>query len=262
MTGTVGHFTAVDATPDASWFIDFMDRTNAQPEYDSIRSSLIEGMGPLSGREVLDVGCGTGDDTRALSEVVGPTGRVVGVDVSEGMLAEARRRGGSVELLPGDVHELPFPDASFDAVRAKLVRLHSPDIDLADDELVRVLRPGGRLAAFDFDIETQTLDHPDQKATRALLNYWVDHHHRVGWCGRQTRRRFLARGLRDVTVVPHTLQTAYELFRILLDAPLAEACELGVIDMTPEEFYAPLAEAQDRGAFFATLTGYVVSGTR
>jgi ubiquinone/menaquinone biosynthesis C-methylase UbiE len=262
MSSSVGQFTAVDDTADTSWFIDFMDTTNAQPEYARIRSSLITALGPLSGRTVLDVGCGTGDDTREVAELVGPTGRVVGADLSEAMLAEARRRGGPVEFVPADVHALPFPDASFDAVRVKLVRLHSPDIDGADDELVRVLRPGGRLAAFDFDVETFTLDHPDQKATRAVLNHWVDHHHREGWCGRQTRRRLLARGLTDVTVAPHTVQTTYDLFRAVINGPLAEAVALGVIDMTAEEFYAPLAEAHEKGAFFATLTGYVLGATR
>ncbi len=262
MSCSIGQFTAVDDTADASWFIDFMDRTNAQPEYARIRESLITAMGPLSGRAVLDVGCGPGDDTREVAELVGPTGRVVGMDLSGAMVAEARRRGGPVEFVPGDVHELPFPTASFDAVRVKLVRIHSPEIDTADDELVRVLRPGGRLAAFDFDIETFTLDHPDRTTTRAVLNFWADQHHRQGWCGRQTRRRFLARGLTDVTVVPHTVPTTYELFRAVMDGPLAEAVALGVVDVSPQEWFAPLAEAAEQDLFFASVGGYVVAATR
>jgi ubiquinone/menaquinone biosynthesis C-methylase UbiE len=262
MSTSVGEFTAVDDTADTSWFIDFMDTTNAQPEYAGIRSSLIAELGPLSGRAVLDVGCGPGDDTREVAELVGPAGRVVGVDLSEAMLAEAKRRGGSVEFLQGDVHELPFPDASFDAVRAKLVRIHSPRIDTADDELVRVLRPGGRLAVFDYDIETCTLDHPDRTTTRTLINYWADAHHRQGWCGRQTRGRFLARGLKDVTVVPHTVRTPFELFRDVTIGPVTEAVERGLVDVSVEEWFAPLAAAQEQGRFFTALTGYVVSGTK
>lgn len=262
MSTSVGEFTAVDDTADASWFINFMDTTNAQPEYARIRSTLITELGSLSGRAVLDVGCGPGDDTREVAELVGPTGRVVGVDLSEAMLTEAKRRGGPVEFRHGDVHELPFPDASFDAVRAKLVRIHSPRIDRADDELVRVLRPGGRVAVFDYDIETYIVDHPDRRSTRTLINYWTDEHHQQGWCGRQTRRRFLDRGLKDVTVVPHTVRNPYEVFRSVIIGPVTEAVEKGLVDVSVDEWFAPLAEADREGRFFAALTGYVVSGTK
>jgi len=261
MTGSVGHFTTVDETADASWFIRFSDTANAIPEYTWIRGSLIEALGPLAGRHILDVGSGPGDDTRELAELVGPTGRVVGMDLSEAMLAEARRRGGAVEFTKGDVHAMPFPDASFDGVRAKLVRQHSPDIDAADDELLRVLRPGGRLALFDFDFETLTLDHPDRATTRAITRYWVDHH-RQGWSGRQMRRRFTSRGLTDVAITPHTVQMAFEFFRMTMDGVLAEAVSSGEVEVSPEEWYRPLAEAAEAGQFFAALTGFVLGGTR
>lgn len=261
MSGSVGNFTTVDDTADASWFINFTDTANALPEYSGIRESLITALGPLTGREVLDVGCGPGDDTREVAVRVGPAGRVVGADLSEAMLAEARRRGGAVEFVAGDLHELPFPSASFDGVRVKLVRMHSPNLDTADDELVRVLRPGGRLAAFDFDLETLSLDHPDRATTRAITRSWVDHHSQ-GWCGRQTRRRLLSRGLTDVTVTPHTVPMTYEFFRATMDGPLAEAVALGVVDVSPEDWYAPLTAAAEAGQFFCALTGYVVGATR
>jgi SAM-dependent methyltransferase len=105
MSGSVGHFTTVDDSDDAGWYICFMDTSNAQPEYGEIRRSLIEKLGPLAGQEVLDVGSGTGDDTRELAELVGPSGRVVGVDVSAAMLAVARRR--RVRLRRRDVHAGP-----------------------------------------------------------------------------------------------------------------------------------------------------------
>jgi ubiquinone/menaquinone biosynthesis C-methylase UbiE len=261
MSGSVGHFTTVDDTADASWFINFTDTANALPDYGGIRRSLISALGPLAGREVLDVGCGPGDDTREIAALVGPTGRVVGADLSEAMLAEARRRGGAIEFVPADVHALPFPDGSFDGVRVKLVRQHSPDIDAADDELVRVLRPGGRLAAFDFDFETLSLDHPDRATTREITRFWVDHH-RQGWSGRQMRRRFLARGMTDVTITPHTVQMPLEFFRRTMDGALAEAVASGALDVSPEEWYQPLVEAAERGEFFGALTGYVLGATR
>jgi ubiquinone/menaquinone biosynthesis C-methylase UbiE len=261
MTGSVGQFTTVDDTSDASWFIRFMDVSNAVPEYGEIRASLIAGLGPLAGATVLDVGCGTGDDTRELAELAGPDGRVVGTDLSEAMLAEARRRGGDIEFTLGDVHALEFPDASFDAVRVKLVRQHSPDIDAADTELLRVLRPGGRLAVFDYDFETLALDHPDRETTRRIVRHWVDNH-REGWVGRQLRRRFAVRGLRDITITPHTVQMPYGFFRSSMEGTLAAAVSAGVLDVSPEQWWRPLEQAEAEGHFFAGLTGYVLAATR
>jgi ubiquinone/menaquinone biosynthesis C-methylase UbiE len=256
MSGSVGQFTSVDDTADASWFIGFMDAANAIPEYGEIRRSLIAALGPLAGRAVLDVGCGPGDDTRELADLVGPAGRVVGTDLSEAMLEEARRRGGPISFVRDDVQALSFPSASFDRVRVKLVRQHCPDLDAADDELVRVLRPGGRLAVFDYDFETLALDHPDRVATRAVVQHWVDHH-REGWSGRQLRRRFMARGLREVTITPHTVQMPYEFFRAAMEGTLA-----GVPEVSPAEWWRPLEEAAVAGHFFAGLTGYVLGATR
>ncbi|HYQ62245.1 methyltransferase domain-containing protein [Actinophytocola sp.] len=260
MSVFAGQYTAVDDTEDASWFISFSDSVNAIPEYHGVRQSLIEQLGSLAGRHVLDVGCGPGDDTRELASLAGPAGRVVGVDLSETMLAEARRRGGPVEFIQDDVYGLSFPNATFDRVRAKLVRMHLLDIDAADDELVRVLRPGGRLAVFDLDFETLALDHPDRAATRAFQPYWADHH-KQGWCGRQMRRRFMGRGMTDVTITPHTMQMSYGLFRRAAEGAVAEAVAAGVLDSV-EGFLRPLAEADEAGVFFASLTGYVLGATR
>jgi ubiquinone/menaquinone biosynthesis C-methylase UbiE len=261
MSSSVEQFTTVDGTADASWFIRFMDVANAVPEYGEIRRSLIAAMGDLTGKRVLDVGCGTGDDTR---ELVGLAGSVVGTDLSEAMLAEARRRGGDVEFRREDVHDLSFQDASFDCVRVKLVRQHSPDIDRCDDELVRVLRPGGRLAVFDYDFATLTLDHPDRQTTRAIVRHWVDNH-REGWSGRQLLRRFTTRGLTDVSITPHTVLMPYEFFRSSMEGTLSSAVESGALEMTASDaaaWWRPLAEAEAAGHFFAGLTGFVLGATR
>src|SRR5262245_7974682 len=98
MTGRVGHFTTVDNAADASWFIAFTDRVNATPVSLEVRQAMIDALRPLTGRRVLDIGCGPGENARELASHAGPSGTVVGADVSEAMLAEARRRGGPVEF--------------------------------------------------------------------------------------------------------------------------------------------------------------------
>lgn len=98
-----------------------------------------------AGDHVLEVGCGTGVLARRLRAQVGPSGRVVGLDLSDSMLSVARERCPEVELRQGDAMALPFPDASFDAALGAFMLMFVPDPELAVRELWRVLRPGGRL---------------------------------------------------------------------------------------------------------------------
>lgn len=105
------------------------------------------------GERVLELGCGTGRALEALSRAVLPDGRAVGVDLSEGMLARARAHlAGApgervVELVHADATRLPFEAASFDAAFASfaLELFDGPEIPRVLAELVRVLRPGGRV---------------------------------------------------------------------------------------------------------------------
>jgi demethylmenaquinone methyltransferase/2-methoxy-6-polyprenyl-1,4-benzoquinol methylase len=94
------------------------------------------------GDRVLDACCGTGDLSLA-DERAG--GRVVGLDFSERMLERARRKSGSVEWVRGDLLELPFEDASFDAATVGFGVRNVADLERSLRELRRVLRPGGRL---------------------------------------------------------------------------------------------------------------------
>jgi demethylmenaquinone methyltransferase / 2-methoxy-6-polyprenyl-1,4-benzoquinol methylase len=94
------------------------------------------------GDRVLDACCGTGDLALA-DERAG--GRVVGLDFSERMLERARRKSASIEWVRGDLLELPFEDASFDAATVGFGVRNVADLERSLRELRRVLRPGGRL---------------------------------------------------------------------------------------------------------------------
>ena len=95
------------------------------------------------GDRVLDACCGTGDLAVAALRA-GCT--VVGLDFSERMLERARRKSGEVEWVRGDLLDLPFADASFDAATVGFGVRNVDDLERALRELRRVLRPGGRLA--------------------------------------------------------------------------------------------------------------------
>jgi SAM-dependent methyltransferase len=98
------------------------------------------------GQRVLDVACGTGVLARHAAERVGPAGRVVGLDLNEGMLEVGRRRAPAIEWRQGPAEALPFADESFDAVVSQFGLMFFTDRVRALREMLRVLKPGGRLA--------------------------------------------------------------------------------------------------------------------
>jgi SAM-dependent methyltransferase len=107
---------------------------------------VVEAAGVGPGQRVLDVGCGTGAATVAAADRVGPAGAVVGLDANPEMLAVARRKDAPVDWREGRAEALPFPDASFDAVVSQFAMMFFADATGAVREMLRVLRPGGRLA--------------------------------------------------------------------------------------------------------------------
>jgi len=106
------------------------------------RSLQLAGLKP--GMDVIDVACGTGAVTRAILELLDGQGRVVGVDPSEGMLAEARKSV-AADFLAGRAEALPVADAAFDFLAMGYALRHVEDLGVAFRDYRRVLKPGGRL---------------------------------------------------------------------------------------------------------------------
>lgn len=105
---------------------------------------------PGPAARLLDVACGTGAVTRHAAQVIGPAGRVVGLDISPEMLAVARRANNhvaaAIEWREGSADALPFDDGCFDAAVCQLGLMFFPDRVAALREIRRVLAQGGRLA--------------------------------------------------------------------------------------------------------------------
>ncbi len=136
-----------------------------------------------SGQRALDVACGTGDLTRMLAERVGPTGHVVGIDLSERMLEVARGKLagaglGNVTFQPGNALALPFADASFDVCTIGFALRNVTDIPATIREMARVTRPGGRVLSLE-------LSHTEVPIFRSLFALYF--YHLVPWMGRLVR---------------------------------------------------------------------------
>ncbi len=111
------------------------------------------GLGP--GDRGLDVACGTGKLSAVLARRVGPFGRVVGVDVSPGMLTLARATFADlvqVEFVEGDALRLPFPDRTFDAASIAFGLRNLADFEAGFREMARVVRPGGRIVCLELTL--------------------------------------------------------------------------------------------------------------
>jgi ubiquinone/menaquinone biosynthesis C-methylase UbiE len=105
-------------------------------------------------RRVLDIGCGTGQFAAQVLERF-PRTQVWGLDLSDGMLGQARERcqaaGGRLHLVQGDSERLPFADDSFDVITCTHSFHHYPHQEQVVAEMHRALRPGGRLLIIDGD---------------------------------------------------------------------------------------------------------------
>jgi arsenite methyltransferase len=121
-------------------------------------------LGPLAtGERVLDVGSGAGTDSLVAAQMVGPEGRVAGIDMTSAMLEKARGAAaemglGNVEFVEGEAERLPFEPDSFDVVISNGVIDLVPDKDAVYGEIFRVLAPGGRIQIADVTIQNPVSD--------------------------------------------------------------------------------------------------------
>ncbi len=183
------------------------------PQFDSADECLahskqksFERMYLQAGQRVLDVGCGTGEDTLALAKWVGAGAAVHGVDYDAAMIALAWQRchaesvSAAVSFHHANATALPWPDHYFNASRSDRIFQYLLDPEHAFDEQLRVTRPGGRVVVISGDWATLSLDsnEPDIESRRAHFVATLATDNPIS--GHCLRSLFAQRGLLDVQI--------------------------------------------------------------
>ncbi|MFI7607647.1 methyltransferase domain-containing protein [Micromonospora sp. NPDC049366] len=195
-------FTDVDRQSDPDSWVDVLDRLTEEPFYRAYQERVRELLRPMPGRRYVEVGAGAGASAARLRDAHDVS--VTTVDRSLTMAAAMRARG-LTQCVVADAHQLPFLSNSFDGAWADRTVQHLADPHTAVEELVRVVRPHGRIVLADPDYDTQVLDIADQNLARRVLRFRADVLLRNGTLAHQHAGLLAALGLVDITVEPRTL---------------------------------------------------------
>lgn len=229
------------------------------------------------GLQILEVCCGQGRVAQFVAQQIGD-GQVFDIDISAAMLEAARRRPGVRELpltfQQADARQLPFPDHSFDRVYSMYSLEIVPEPERALAEMVRVLRPGGRLYHVDYDNRGWMIDSDMPALTKRI----VAHFGEVGTNGEFIFS--LPRRLKDLGVHQVLVEGFLDLYydesfvkdpvfdyaftrRIFVENLIADAQLAGIVSAAEADQW--LAEQDQRasaGRFYLSLPRYRVVATK
>jgi SAM-dependent methyltransferase len=259
-------FSAVDHTADPSFYVNFMVEGHQLPDIVAVRMLATELLELRAGHRVLDVGCGPALDAADLAARVGPRGELVGIDLSETMIATARRHAGDLDTPThfevASAYELPFDDASFDGCRAERLFMHLLEPHKALREMRRVTRRGGRVCVVDFDWHTLLIDHPDQDTTEMLVRGFADEL-ADGRIGRKLRRMFVDTGLPQPDIRLQPVRLTHQFSELLLAGYLARRLADG--RLRPDQVRSwrdQLKTTVDNQTYFMAVTSVIASAAK
>jgi ubiquinone/menaquinone biosynthesis C-methylase UbiE len=220
---------------------------------------------------VLELGCGIGDDAYAIAQRLGPKGTVTAVDADPKMIeaATAQQRDDTeasarVRFRVADAAQLPFEESAFDAVRIDRMLQHVDDPAIVMAEVARVLRPGGVVVAIEPDWKTMAIypgssEGGDDDHTVATIFQWHCAHTPHPLMGRQLRAVLAAAGLQTIEAHPVAYATTrFALADLVLELSIAARAAAGEEPplLPSDEVERWIAAAQDAdaaGRFFAIV---------
>jgi ubiquinone/menaquinone biosynthesis C-methylase UbiE len=184
------------------------------PEFQRYKTTILEMMNPQPGSITADLGCGLGFDVRRLAKLVGSEGRTIGVDASLTLLESARAASeGSpaVEFIQADIQCLPFASGFLHSCKVDRTLQHVERPGAVLSEILRTVRPGGRVVCADpdwgtFAIEASSLGDAEHPVARQVAQLWGEDI-RNPRIGRDLRKLLEETGFEDVQVKETLLST-------------------------------------------------------
>ena len=238
----------------------FLEVADALPEVRAYKRRLRAALGLGPGQTVLDVGCGIGFEACRLAQDY-PDVTVIGLD-REAMLETAARRaeqlGIAVRWLPGWAEAIPLPAATVDACFTERVLKYLPDPAAGISEMVRVLKPGGRIACFELDYAATLLggDPAVAGSIGELLNASV----REARMGRRLPDLLYAAGLAEVTFEMVAFSPPWIVHEATIGDPVRAAISAGWLPAAATAWLEQQAAAAAAGLFTVAFVGVLVGG--
>jgi len=259
-------FEDVDRSADQQLFFKFLDLAGTLPSTAKYRERMLELCPTGYGSTVLDIGCGLGSEATRIARLVGKTGMVYGVDASEALITEARRRTRELDLplqfQVCDAHALTFKDESFDVCRAERVLLYLENPATAVLEMARVTRPGGQVIIFDFDYGARFIDSDFATMTRHIEALLASEPRNPA-IGRELPHLMRKAKLKIDAVEPMTLLTTVAIARQIYAAALSKGIKTGVFTAIDVEAWWREQEAMEQdGRFLHAQHGYIVAASK
>lgn len=239
------------------------------PDIVSARGQVIASLKLQNGLKVLDIGSGPGLLAKDISQHIGPTGSVVGVDMADNMIESAKQLCAdalNVTFEQGDAMSLPFADNSFDSVVSTQVYEYVPDLNAALLEFARVLRPGGRGVIVDTDWAFPYWSAVDVDCRDRIIHAWKQH------CAQESVPMRLAGAIKSASLQLSKVEAlpimnieyndknfSYWLSKIIASFAIDRN---GVTNKDSEAWLAGIESLEQKGEYFFCINRYLFEVTK
>lgn len=253
-------FADIDRAAAPEPLIAFLEMVDALPAFRAYKRRLRALLRLAPGQTVLDVGCGAGIEACRIAQTH-PGVSVAGLD-REAMIDLASHRaeelGVSVRWLTGSAEDIPLPTATVDACFTERVLKYLPDPAAGIAEMVRVLKPGGRIACFELDYASALLggDPATADAVGEMLNASVSE----ARMGRSLPGLLRQAGLREVTFEMIAFSVPWTVHEVTVGDPVRKALREGQLPESAAAWLECQARVASEGLFTAAFVGVLAAG--